>query len=147
MAYLNVAYVSPNAMNDLVLWSITGATRTAAAVTPREGVTHSTSVAVAHRARTATGPKKHPASRAASPPAAPHPGCARAAATRTGVPPATDPRAGEMAAATRALDPLSRSPPSTYATRRSMETSIEPSSDVNARAGGISHATSAELTA
>ena len=66
MAYLNVAYVSPNAMNDLVLWSITGATRTAAAVTPREGVTHSTSVAVAHRARTAVGPKKHPASRAAA---------------------------------------------------------------------------------
>ena len=104
MAYLNVAYVSPNAMNDLVLWSITGATRTAAAVTPREGVTHSTSVAVAHRARTAVGPKKHPASRAASPPAAPQPGCARAAATRTGVPPATDPRAGEICgfAATRA---------------------------------------------
>ena len=144
MAYLNVAYVPPNAMNDLVLWSITGATRTAAAVTPREGVTHSTSVAVAHRARTAVGPKKHPRSRAAAAGGA-QPGCARAAATRTGVPPATDPRAGEMAAATLKV---SRSPPSTYATRRSMETSIEPSSEfINARAGGISHATSAELTA
>ena len=54
-------------MNDLVLWSITGATRTAAAVIPREGVTHSTSAAVAHRARTATGPKKHPASRFTAP--------------------------------------------------------------------------------
>ena len=100
MAYLNVAYVSPNAMNDLVLWSITGATRTEAAVIPREGVTHSTSDAVDHRATTETGPKKHPARlrapSALSPPP-PQPGCVLAATlTRTGVPPATDPRAGVM---------------------------------------------------
>ena len=100
MAYLNVAYVSPNAMNDLVLWSITGATRTEAAVIPREGVTHSTSDAVDHRATTETGPKKHPARVRApsefSP--APQPGCvfAPSTLTRTGVPPATDPRAGVM---------------------------------------------------
>ena len=144
MAYLNVAYVSPNAMNDLVLWSITGATRTAAAVTPREGVTHSTSVAVAHRARTAVGPKKHPASRAAAAGGAP----ARVRARRRdahGRPASHGPARGRDGGGD---SQVSRSPPSTYATRRSMETSIEPSSEfINARAGGISHATSAELTA